>query len=678
MSKYIWFVVLFLMVMLPGLCMAEEEKQTEDEIFMMDEVVVTGTRFEQEIEKIPANVSVIDEDDIKDSNAKNITDILKYEEGVTVRDKLGNGKTAEVDLRGFGETGSYNILVLVDGRRVNGIDLSGIDWTQIPLEQIERIEIVRGTGSVLYGDNAVGGVVNIITRRPSEKMTLSVEAVTGSFGRKKERVSISGGRDTISGALFASHDSTNGYRPENEFMTEDIGWRVVYDHANSLSLNISGSYHRDEFDLPGHLTEAQYLANREMNAHPLDNGQSEDYYFKSGMDLSLTAYDSIVADLSYRKRDSEASFPDPEGIFPQGTRSVNETWGITPRFIRDKSLFNHENTFITGIDIYWSEQKMDSLGGFLVPLTTKTGYANTERDSIGIYFNDELALSNNLILTAGARHERVEYSFNQRDLTLLLAPLNTKVKKRENAYNIGISYLYDDRSSLFFRVNRSIRFPLTDEVSYVDWAAFVIMAKTDLQPQKGQHYEVGIRHYFKPGILGTFTIYRAEIDNEIFYNPLTFSNENHPETLHQGLEVGIKGEFLEWLTMFGNYSYVEAEFERHPYQGNEIPAVPNHRLNLGFRIHDILPGLIFSADYNYTGSRYAISDQANDFGEIDDYYTINGKISYEWKSINAFFGVNNLTNQKYSEYEVMDTFLTTRNFYPAPERNWTAGLAIDF
>jgi iron complex outermembrane receptor protein len=653
MLRYISVAVSFIIILLPGFCVAEEEKQNEKEIFTMDEVVVTATRFEQEIEKIPANVSVIDKEDIKNSNAKNITDILKYEEGVTVRDKLGNGKTAEVDLRGFGETGSYNILVLVDGRRVNGIDLSGIDWTQIPLEQIERIEIVRGTGSVLYGDNAVGGVVNIITRRPSEGVTLSVGSVTGSFGRNKERVSISGGHDIISGALFASHDSTNGYRPENEFMTEDIGGRVVYDHANFLSLNISGSYHKDEFDLPGHLTEAQYLANREMNAHPLDKGRSEDYYFKSGMDLALTAYDSVVADLSYRKRDSEASFPDPEGIFPQGTRSVNETWSITPRFIRDKSLFNHENTFITGIDIYWSEQKMDSLGGFLIPLTTKTGYANTERDSIGIYFNDELALSNNLILTAGARHERVEYSFNQRDLTLMLAPLNTKVKKRENAYNIGISYLYDDRSSLFFRADRSIRFPLTDEVSYVDWVAFVIMAKTNLQPQKGQHYEVGIRHYFKPGILGTFTIYRVEIDNEIFYNPLTFSNENHPETLHQG-------------------------FEEDPYQGNDIPAVPKHRVNLGFRIHNILPGLVFSADYNYTGSRYAISDQANNFGEIDDHYNINGKVSYEWKSISAFLGINNITNQEYSEYEVMDTFLTTRNFYPAPERNWTAGLAIDF
>lgn len=678
MLKHVLIVVLFIMIMMPGVCLAEEEKQAEEQILVMNEVVVTANRFEQEVEKIPANVSVIDELDIKNSNAKNVIEILKYEEGLTVRDKLGTGKTAEVDLRGFGETGAYNTLVLVDGRRVNGIDLSGTDWTQIPLEQIERIEIVRGTGSVLYGDNAVGGVINIITRIPSKELTLSVETVAGSFGRNKENISINGGHDVITAALFASYDSTKGYRPENEFMTSDLGWRVVYNPDEFFSLDISGSYHKDEFDLPGHLTEAQYLANREMNAHPLDKGQSEDYYFQTGMDLELIEYGNIVAELSYRKRDNEAKFPDPTGVFPQGTRSVNETWSITPRFIRDKDLFNHENTFIAGIDLYWAEQKMDSFGGYFIPLTTKTGLANTGRDSIGIYLSDEFALSSNLILTAGARHEHVKYSFNQRDLTLLLAPLNTKVTKYENAYNIGISYLYDDRSSLFLRANRSIRFPLTDEVSYVDWITFVIMANTDLQPQKGQHYELGIKHYFKPDILGTFTLFRAEIHNEMFYNPLTFSNENHPETLHQGIEAGIKGEVLGRLTLFGNYSYVEAEFEKNPYQGNEIPAVPKHRVNLGFRIHDIFPGLLFSADYNYIGSRYAISDQANNFGKINNHYSINGKVSYEWKSVSAFFGINNITDQKYSEYEVMDTFLTTRNFYPAPERNWTAGLAIKF
>ncbi|MDB9823018.1 TonB-dependent receptor [Deltaproteobacteria bacterium] len=679
MMKHVFMVVACLGIIVFGTWLVYGDQVTEESVKRLDTVVVTGTRTERTVEKIPANVSVIDEEDIKESNAKNVADLLKSETGVIVKDLLGNGKNAQVDLRGFGETGPYNSLVLVDGRRVNEVDLSGVAWTQISLEQIERIEIVRGTGTVLYGDNAVGGVINIITRIPAEELSFSAEAVTGSFGRNKERISLSGGLDNLTAALYASRDSIKGYRPENEFTAKDFGGKIVFDPTDFLSLDITGSLHEDEYDLPGHLTEAQYRANREMNGNPLDEGMSEDYYLKAGLDLDLVEYGNIIADLSYRQRETRAIFPDPSGVFPQGTRGNTETWSVTPRYVREKGILDHENTLIAGIDLYWSEQAMDSFGGYLVPLSIKTGISNTERDSLGIYINDEFSISENLIILLGARRERVRYSFNQRDLSAFpLAPLNTGVTKREKAYNIGVTYLYGDRSTLFARVNRSIRFPLTDEVSYVDWVTWKILANSDLQPQKGQHYEVGVKHYFTPDINGTFTIFRAKINNEIFYNPLTFSNENHPETLHQGLEVGLRVELSDRGDIFGNYSYVKAEFESSPYGGNEIPAIPRHRANIGFRIHDIYPGLVFSADYNYTGSSYAISDHANEFDKIEYYYCINGKVSYDWRSMKIFFGVNNITNEKYAEYGVMDTFLIRRNFYPAPERSWTAGLEITY
>jgi len=137
-------------------------------------------------------------------------------------------------------------------------------------------------------------------------------------------------------------------------------------------------------------------------------------------------------------------------------------------------------------------------------------------------------------------------------------------------------------------------------------------------------------------------------------------------------------DFFKTVAVFGNYTYEKARFEKNPYKNNDIPAVPRHRANLGFRIHDVVPGLIFSADSNYIGSSYVISDQANAFEKLENHYTINARLSYEWKMLKAFAGVNNLTNQTYSEYAVMDTFLTRRNFYPAPERNWIAGLEIVF
>jgi len=151
---------LIVLVLFPVTSFAQEKEVT------LEKVVVTATRDAEEIRKIPANVTVITKKQIEESYAETVVGLLRDQVGVVVKDIYGNGKSATVDIRGFGETAPPNTLVLVDGRRVNQIDLSGVDWTQIPLHQIERIEVVRGSGSVLYGDNAVGGVINIITKTP--------------------------------------------------------------------------------------------------------------------------------------------------------------------------------------------------------------------------------------------------------------------------------------------------------------------------------------------------------------------------------------------------------------------------------------------------------------------------------------------------------------------------------
>ncbi len=148
-----------------GLCWADDPTKDEPSISTMEEVVVTATRQEEKIAFVPANVNVITENDIKNSTAHNIPDLLRTQVGIHVNDVTGNKRSFTVDLRGFGETAALNTLVLVDGRRINQADLSGTDWTLIPIDRIKRIETIRGgRGSVLYGDNAAGGVINIITK----------------------------------------------------------------------------------------------------------------------------------------------------------------------------------------------------------------------------------------------------------------------------------------------------------------------------------------------------------------------------------------------------------------------------------------------------------------------------------------------------------------------------------
>ena len=132
-----------------------------------DAVVIEATRFPEAVRTLPASVTVLTAEDIAASPARTLPELLSQQAGITMRDFFGNNAAAtSVDLRGFGVTGPQNTLILVDGRRVTDIDLTSVQWAAIPLASIERVEIMRGTGAVLYGDGASSGVINVVTRTP--------------------------------------------------------------------------------------------------------------------------------------------------------------------------------------------------------------------------------------------------------------------------------------------------------------------------------------------------------------------------------------------------------------------------------------------------------------------------------------------------------------------------------
>lgn len=667
MKKFLMLFILASIIAFTGLSFGEtieDEKQSSKS----NVVVVTATRSDQNLKKVPANVTVITEEDIAKSNAKVISDVLRFEEGVVVSDWHGNGKKCTVDLRGFGETGAYNTLVLVDGRRVNSIDLGGVDWTQIPINQVERIEIVRGAGSVLYGDNAVGGVINIITKSPSQELKAKGKATFGSYRFDKQEASISGGYKSLSGAMFASQHSTDGYRHDNEFKAWDAGGKLFFDPTDIISFHINGSYHEDEYDMPRSLTYSQQKANRKANPTPNNKGKTKDFYISSGFNLNFGKYGNLITDVTLRNQNTE--FNGVDWMWFVDTEI--DTRSFSPRYILKSDIFGHNNTFITGVDLYWTEFDADE---FSPSPSDQITIVEISRDSMGFYFNNEFSILENLLVSFGARYEQVDYDFYRNDLTGWTATLDDNAEYDENAFNAGLTYLYHDDSSVFVQCNRSFRYPLTDELIVYD-TFFNPVLNPDLKPQTGIHYEAGIRHHFTPDIRSNITYFRAEIEDEIYLNPVPFRNENHPETLHQGVELGFYADVFDFLSLFGNYTYEKATFEKDPYKNNDIPGVPRHKGNVGFKIHDIIPGLVFSTDCNIIGSSYAISDQANAYDKVDPYYTLNMMLSYEWKMFEVFAGVNNLTNKKYSEYIVAGA--SGLAYYPSPERNYFGGLSIEF
>jgi iron complex outermembrane recepter protein len=638
----------------------------------LEEVVVTATRDVEEIRKVPANVTVITREAIKDSTAQATVDLLRDEVGVVVRDVYGTGKTASVDIRGFGESAPQNVLVLVDGRRVNEIDLSGTDWSQIPIGQVERIEIVRGAGSVLYGDNAVGGVINIITRRPEKPISGSVEGVLGSYDY--HRISGSAGMKwgAVSANLNAGYHDTEGYRDNGMFRAKDVGGRLICDASDRISLNFSGSLHSDKAGFPGGLTLADIeRLGRRGTKNPDDTAETDDGYGALGFAGRFGDDGSLLADFSYRRREVKDSFPSSSFT----DRREVDTWGFTPRYIYEGPLGGFRNKATVGVDVYRSDMDVSS-ESFLGP-----GRSSVKKKSAGLYGYDEFSLLDNLLFSAGFREEWVTFDLFQSD-----PHLSDTVRDHQPAWNLGLDYLFAGKSSAFLSYRRSFRFPVSDELIqyvFID-PNLIARVNPNIKAQTGDHYEAGIRYAFADWIEGSATLFWIETRDEIFFNPVTFTNSNFPKTRRQGIEVGARAKPLPWLSLSGNYSYtrplLRADLASLPdVKGNDIPAVPRHKGSFGADVGPYM-GFLFSLKWTGIGSRYLISDYPNRADKLDAYSTTDVKLSYSWKALTAFIGVNNVFDEKYSDYGVFGSVngVLTSVFYPSPTRNFIGGLSYAF
>ena len=146
------------------------------------EIVVTASRNNRQSSQIPANVTVMTAADIEKAGYGNIVEVLRDTGGMSLRSTSGNESQSEMQMRGFGENSEGRVLVLLDGRKLNRPDMAGINWLQVPLGNVDRVEVLRGSDSVSFGDHAVGGVVNIVTKKGTRAQEASAHVLFGSYG----------------------------------------------------------------------------------------------------------------------------------------------------------------------------------------------------------------------------------------------------------------------------------------------------------------------------------------------------------------------------------------------------------------------------------------------------------------------------------------------------------------
>src|SRR4051812_49001131 len=314
---------------------------------------------------VGASATVISAAEIAHSPAQTLQEIIAQTPGVQLTSLFGgvNGAKTSVDLRGFGAFATSNSLLLINGRRVNDIDMQGVDFSTIPRESIERIEITRGnSGAVLYGDNAVGGVINIVLKNGvgGPPVKIRGEAGVGSFNQRLASVSAATNYGPWSTSFYGNAIKSDGYRVNNALDQRNGIGNVNYSTPDLTAfLTLSGD--DQKLGLPGGRTVDpsiglnQLVTDRRGTNTPFDYGNQQGANATAGFTKTLWNGAELIVDGGIRNKKQQSGFfgATPFPSFASTYVDVDLlTWSITPRLSVKNLVFGMPSSLLSGIDYY--------------------------------------------------------------------------------------------------------------------------------------------------------------------------------------------------------------------------------------------------------------------------------------------------------------------------------------
>jgi len=653
----------------------------DDDAADLGTITVEASRSNDTVGNMNKDVSIITSQDIANSPAKSLPDLLSTIPGVNVT-SIGNIKFQALDLGNFGDTAISNVLVLVDGRRLNEPDLSGPDLSLIDLNSVDHIEVIQGAGTVLYGDNADGGVINIVTKKGQEntKPSVTLTSEVDSYKGNKDGMAVSGGLPTLTYQFDYDRQQTDNYRTFDNYWANDFNTHLNYNPTDIFGIDFSQGYHLDRFRLPGGLTIDDIISEGPTGTDPVNGqtiGSTSDSHFDVTPHMKFDAGTSNI-DLSLftsaRKREYNGDTLTGYNI---GTLNYEtESYEFQPKLIVSTPLTDRlDNKLTTGYDyIYNHEDRRNYPFEALEEV-----YYSTEA-SKSVYLLDELTLDQKWLMNAGVRGAWANYVFNQTQQ----APTKFDRSDTTEGYDGGLGYKYNPDSKVFVDFTHSYRLPVIDEYFSSSYYNGTQEVPGQLSPgltyQEGNQYQLGVKDQsFKDTHLG-FTATEAQYKNEIYSDPITGLNQNYNgRTRHYSEEADASVDlFNKKIEPFVNITFQQSEFVKGQYSGNEIPLVPDHLANAGVTFKP-LTGLSTSLTTHFVGKQFLDYDQLNTQPKLKRYDTVDWNIKYDFKNIELWFTLQNIFNTQYSPYAFSGaTFDIPNNYWPAPGRNAEAGVKVKF
>jgi iron complex outermembrane receptor protein len=641
-----------------------------------------------------ASTTVITAEEIASSPAQTVQEIIAQVPGVQLTSLFGavNGAQTNVDLRGFGATFASNTLILINGRRVNDIDMQGVDLSTIPRDSIQRIEITKGnSGAVLYGDNVMGGVINIVTKTGVTGPPLAARAEVGggSYGQRQVAASASANAGPWSTSVYGNQINSDGYRVNNKLAQHNAVGDIRYTTPDLTAyLTLSG----DDVALGfpgGRLVDPsigvnQLVTDRKGAATPFDHAEKQGANATAGFIKSLGYGVDLIIDGGVRDKKQQGSFFGPVPLADFNFTYVDaklQTWSLTPRFSIKNVVFGMPSNILTGIDFY--DATFHQNRGPVIGAPPIHMY-DLSQQTLAAYWQQSIAVLPSTDFSYGGRIQ--QFNLKARDTlnnppdcalsfscSVQALPLDNT--ETQHALHIGLEHRFNDVFAVFGRAAHAFRRPNVDErVSSgpaFDPATFIaIPGNFTLKTQTSNDIEGGFR--IKAGAFSMqSSIYDMELTNEILFNPVGFFNYNLDPTRRYGSETSATFRASDTVLLRGGFAYTRAVFREGPFTGNDVPLVSRYTASGGVTWNAWQKYLVVDATVRYWGSRRMDNDQPNTQPLIPANATVDFKLSGEYDRYFWSVSVNNVFNALYYDYAIASAFTPDKfNAYPLPGRTF--------
>ncbi len=627
-------------------------------------IVITPTRTEQAGNTSSATVYVMTADDIKNSGIATTSELLRGIPGVQIDDLFGNGTEVTISLRGFSSTANANTLVLVNGRRLNYSDTASPDLHHILPKNIERIEVLAGSAGSLYGDQAVGGVINIITKKPEDdyqQITArlgSYENIGVDFTSSKQL------NETLGYRLSLGHFESDHYRDNNTQENTNFSGILDYNEAGTAAF-LEVQRVSDDLELPGALIESEYQANpKQSNSGFIDDFRDEEVsVFRLGFAQEFGQHRFSI-DATHRKTDADIRQSFRDNPSPDVGFSKRKNNSINPK-VSGLISNSYAVPYVIGIDLEAIEYALEIPYDFFGPGITQT---SNNQDLRSLFFQLTPDLTDKLRFTFGTRYSEVENDMVDEG-SFGAFPAGIEINDDIFVHELGLAYQIDEETRFSARIDQNFRFAKVNELTLAGVGLI-------LETQTGDSFELGFNlTRGNHQLIGS--LYRLDLENEIQYDPNagTFGeNVNLDNTRRDGVTLSWLAQLNTAFSLKAELGMVDAKFHSGTFNGNDISGVSDQiiRVRGDYRVNDSVTTFL---ETNYSSPRYAQADNANLFGKLGSITLINVGLGYTYKSWDMSFRVNNLNDENYAEFVTNNG---TTAFQPSPDRNFTLTAGYNF